>query len=194
MVQSLNESGFTVKKKRGNASRHQWIENHLHQSPQMTLNLEVTSHDGPNVEFGGKIWLLVVSGFVMIWNEGHVWMPQSWKQGQVWFIPKNDKPQTIGDAQLITLLNAHHNMHSHMVALWLRDSKTTLCLASQCAFIASTDITLSLSILFVNLFPCFSFSLKLYWQHRLNSETSSNCKLQKFSKSFAIRGMWTVNR
>ena len=55
-------------------------------------------------------------------------------------IPNNDKPQTIGDAQLITLLNAHHNMHSHMVAWWLRDSMTTLCLASHCAFIASRHI------------------------------------------------------
>ena len=25
--------------------------------------------------------------------------------------PNNDKPQTIGDAQPITLFNAHHNMH-----------------------------------------------------------------------------------
>ena len=66
-------------------------------------------------------------------------MPQSWKQGQVRLIPKKDKPQTIGDAQPITLLNAHHNMHSHMVAWWLRDSMTTLCLASQCAFIPSGD-------------------------------------------------------
>ena len=62
------------------------------------------------------MWSLVVSAFVMIWKEGHVWMPQSWKQGQVRLIPKNDKPQTIDDAQHITLLNAHHNMHSHMVA------------------------------------------------------------------------------
>ena len=72
--------------------------------------------DGLQMEFGDKIWPLVVSGFVMIWNEGHVWMPQSWKQGQVRLIPKKDKPQTIGDAQHITLLNAHHNMHSQMVA------------------------------------------------------------------------------
>ena len=55
-----------------------------------------------------------VSGSVLIWNEGHVWMPQSWKRGQVRLIPKKDKPQTIDDALLITLLNAHHNMHSHM--------------------------------------------------------------------------------
>ena len=55
-------------------------------------------------------------------------------------MPKKDKPQTIGDAQPITLLNAHHNMHSHMVAWWLRDSMTTLCLASHCAFIASRHI------------------------------------------------------
>ena len=48
--------------------------------------------------------------------------------------------QTIGDAQQITLLNAHNNMHSHMVAWWLRDSMTTLCLASHCAFIASRHI------------------------------------------------------
>ena len=54
--------------------------------------------------------------------------------------PNNYKPRTIGDARPITLLNAHHNMHSHMVAWWLRDSMTTLCLASHCAFIASTDI------------------------------------------------------
>ena len=86
------------------------------------------------------IWALMESEFVMIWNEGHVWMPQSWKQGQVRLIPNNNKPQTIGDAQLITLLNAHHNMHSHMLALLLRDSMTTLCLASQCAFIASRHI------------------------------------------------------
>ena len=86
---------------------------------------------------GDKIQALVVSGFVMIWKEGHVWMPQSWKQGQVRLIPKKDKPQTIGDAQPITLLSVHHNMHSHMVAWWLRNSMTTLCLASHCAFIAS---------------------------------------------------------
>ena len=92
------------------------------------------------MEFRGKIWAVMVSGFVMIWKEGHVWMPQSWKQGQVRLIPKNDKPQTIGDARPITLHNAHHNMHSHMVAWWLRDSMTTLCLASHCAFIPSTDI------------------------------------------------------
>ena len=48
--------------------------------------------------------------------------------------------KTIGDAQLITLFNAHHNMHIHMVAWWLRDSMTTLCLASHCVFIASRDI------------------------------------------------------
>ena len=59
--------------------------------------------------------------------------------------PKNDKPQTICDARPITLLNAHHNMHSHMVAWWLRDSMTTLCLASQCAFIASRDIRNSIA-------------------------------------------------
>ena len=35
------------KGKRGNASRHQWIENPLHQSPQMTLCLEVTRHWRP---------------------------------------------------------------------------------------------------------------------------------------------------
>ena len=83
---------------------------------------------------------LVVSGFVLIWNEGHVWMPQSWKQGQVRLILNNDKPRTIGDAQHITIHNAHHNMHTHMLAWWLRDSMTTLCLASQCAFIASRHI------------------------------------------------------
>ena len=76
----------------------------------------------------------------MIWKEGHVWMPQSWKQGQVRLIPNNDKPQTIGDAQPITLLNAHHKIYSHMLAWWLRDSMTTLCLASHCVFIASRDI------------------------------------------------------
>ena len=96
--------------------------------------------DSLQVEFRDKIWTLVVSGFVMIWKEGHVWMPQSWKQGQVRLIPKKDKPQTIGDAQQIIILNAHHNMHSHMVAWWLRDSMTTLCLASHCAFIASRHI------------------------------------------------------
>ena len=31
-------------------------------------------------------------------------------------------------------------MHSHMLALLLRDSMTTLCLASQCAFIPNRDI------------------------------------------------------
>ena len=36
------------KGKRGNASRHQWIENPLHQSPQMTLCLEVTRHWRPS--------------------------------------------------------------------------------------------------------------------------------------------------
>ena len=77
---------------------------------------------------------------VMNWNEGHVWMPQSWKQGQVRLILNKDNPQTIGDAQPITLLNAHHNMHSHMVAWWLRDSMTTLCSPSQRAFIPSRDI------------------------------------------------------
>ena len=66
----------------------------------------------------------MASGFVTICNEGHVWMPQSWKQGQVRLIPNNDKPQTIGDAQHTTLLNAHNNMHTHVVA-WLRDSMTT---------------------------------------------------------------------
>ena len=39
-----------------------------------------------------------------------------------------------------SLHNAHHNMHSHMVAWWLRDSMTTLCLPSHCAFIASRHI------------------------------------------------------
>ena len=73
----------------------------------MRLDLEVTSHDGLQVEFKGKIWALMVSGFVMIWNDGHVRMPQSWKQGQVRLIPNNDKPQSIGDAQPITLLNMH---------------------------------------------------------------------------------------
>ena len=91
--------------------------------------------------FKGKIWTLVVSGFVMIWNEGHVWMPQSWKLGQVRLIPKKDKPQTIGDAQHTTLLNAHHNMHSHMDAWWLRDSMTTLCLASLLSLQADTSGT-----------------------------------------------------
>ena len=57
----------------------------------------------------------------------------------MWLIPKKDNPQTIGDAQHITLLSAHHNMHSHMVAWWLGDSMTTLCLASHCAFIPSGD-------------------------------------------------------
>ena len=33
-----------------------------------------------------------------------------------------------------------HHMHSHIVAWWLRDSMTTLCLASHCAFIASRYI------------------------------------------------------
>ena len=82
----------------------------------MTLCLEVTRHNCLQVEFRDKIWGLMVSGFVMIWKEGHVWMPQSWKQGQVRLIPNNNKPQTIGDAQHITLLHAHHNTHSHMVA------------------------------------------------------------------------------
>ena len=76
----------------------------------------------------------------MSWNEAHVWMPQSWKQGQVRFILNNDKPQTICDAQPITLLNAHHNMHSHMLSWRLKDSMTTLCLASHCAFIANRHI------------------------------------------------------
>ena len=55
-------------------------------------------------------------------------------------MPKKDKPQTIGDAQPIIPLNAQHNMHSHMVAWWLRDSMTTLCFGfALCAFIASRD-------------------------------------------------------
>ena len=103
----------------------------------MALDLEVTSHDSLQVEFKGKICELMVSGFVMIWKEGHVWMPQLWKQGQVQLIPKKDKPQTIGDARPITLLNAHHNMHSHMVAWWLRDSMTTMCLPSHCVFLCT---------------------------------------------------------
>ena len=68
-------------------------------------------------------------------------MPQSWKQGQVRLIPKKDKPRTIGDARPIILLNAHHNVHSNMVAWWLRDSMTTLCFGfALCAFIASRHI------------------------------------------------------
>ena len=54
--------------------------------------------DGLPVEFWSKIWPLVVSAFVLICNEAHVCMPQSWKQGQLRLIPKKDKLQTIGDA------------------------------------------------------------------------------------------------
>ena len=39
-----------------------------------------------------------------------------------------------------SLLNAHHNIHSHMVAWRLRDSMTTLCLTSHCAFVANRHI------------------------------------------------------
>ena len=62
----------------------------------------------------------MVSGVVMIWKEGHVWMPQSWKQGQVRLIPNKNKPQTIGDARPITLFNADYKIYSHMLAWWLR--------------------------------------------------------------------------
>ena len=48
MIWSSKKSVFTVKKKRRNASRHQWIENPLHQSPQMTLCLEVRHWRLPN--------------------------------------------------------------------------------------------------------------------------------------------------
>ena len=153
-------------------NHHRW---HCVWKSPVTENLQV--------EFRDKTWTLVVSGIVMIWKEGHVWMPQSWKQGQVWLIPKKDKPQTIGDAQPITLLSVHHNMHSHMVAWWLRNSMTTLCLASHCAFIASTDTSLYHCPNICKFLPILSFSLKSYWQHRLNSETSSNCKLQKNFKN-----------
>ena len=149
----------------------------------MRLDLEVTSHDGLQVEFKGKIWALMVSGFVMIWNEGHVWMPQSWKQGQVRLILKKGKPQTIGDAQLITLLNAHHNMHTHMLAWWLRDSMTTMCLASHCVFIPSTDITLSLSTVFVNFSHIFIFT-EIVLTTPSQFRKFSNCKLQKNFKIF----------
>ena len=118
-------------------------------------------------------------------------MPQSWKQGQVRLIPNNDKPQTIDDAQLITLLNAHHNMHSHMVALWLRDSMTTLCLASHCAFIASRHITLSLSTIFVNFSHLFIFT-EIVLTSSSQFRKFSNCKLQKILKTFAIREGFTV--
>ena len=64
--------------------------------------------DGLKVEFRNKICV----DLWWFWNEGHVWMLQSLKQIQVWLIPNNDKPQTIGDAQPVTLLNADYNMHS----------------------------------------------------------------------------------
>ena len=54
--------------------------------------------DGLQIEFWNKIWPLVVSAFVLICNEAHVCMPQSWKQGQLRLIPKKDKLRTIGDA------------------------------------------------------------------------------------------------
>ena len=48
--------------------------------------------DGLPIEFWNKIWPRVVSAFVLICNEAHLCMPQSWKQGQVRLIPKKDKP------------------------------------------------------------------------------------------------------
>ena len=45
-------------------------------------------------------------------------MPQSWKQGQVRLISKKDKPQTIGDARPITLLNADYGMYSQDANKW----------------------------------------------------------------------------
>ena len=48
--------------------------------------------DGLPIEFWNKVWSRVVSAFVLICNEAHLCMPQSWKQGQVRLIPKKDKP------------------------------------------------------------------------------------------------------
>ena len=78
------------------------------------------------------MWALVVSGVVLIWKEGYVWMPQSWKQGQVRLIPNNDKPQTIGDAQPITPQHTpqHALPHGCMVVERLNDHTVfgfTLC-------------------------------------------------------------------
>ena len=96
--------------------------------------------DGLPIEFWNKVWSRVASAFVLICNEAHVCMPQSWKQGQVRLIPKKDKPRTIGDARPITLLNADYKIYSHMLAWRLRKSMTTLCSPSQRAFIPSRDI------------------------------------------------------
>ena len=69
-----------------------------------------------------------------------MWMPQSWKQGQVRLIP------TMTSHKPLVMHNpSHYSMHTttctpHMVAWWLRDSMTTLCSPSQCAFIASRYI------------------------------------------------------
>ena len=88
---------LNMKRGKGNASRHQWIENPLHQSPQMTLCLEVTSQwwppngvQGQDVGTGGGRICDVLEWW-------HVWMPQSWKQGQVRLILKKDRQQTVGD-------------------------------------------------------------------------------------------------
>ena len=96
--------------------------------------------DGLPIEFWNKVWSRVASTFVLICNEAHLCMPQSWKQGQVRLIPKKDKPRTIGDARPITLLNADYKIYSHMLAWRLRKSMTTLCSPSQRAFIPSRDI------------------------------------------------------
>ena len=153
--------------------------------------LEVTKHLQPPSEFRDQLWGRRVSGFVLIWKEGHVWMPQLWKQGQVHLFPKNDEPQTTGDARPITLLNTPQHALSHGCMVVERLNDHTVLGSTVCFHCKQTHHFIIVHI-FVNFFPYFSFSLKLYWEHRLNSETSSNCELQKMSKSFAFRGMWTV--
>ena len=59
---------LNMKRGKGNASRHQWIENPLHQSPEMTLCSEVTSHWWPPNGVQGQDVGLVAGGFVMFWN------------------------------------------------------------------------------------------------------------------------------
>ena len=51
--------------------------------------------DGLPIEFWNKVWSRVASGLVLICNEAHLCMPQSWKQGQVRLISKKDKPRTL---------------------------------------------------------------------------------------------------
>ena len=136
---------------------------------------------------------------------GHLWWVGLW-----WFGKRDmcachnhgnkDKcgssPTTTRHKPLVMHDPSRSSMHTTTCTLtWLHGGWETQW--PHCAWLHSVlslqaDTSLYHCPYFCKFLPIFSFSLKLYWEHRLNSETSSNCELQKFSKPFAIRGMLTV--